>query len=288
MSILHKLPSFSEMDEIDKLINYLFVRREAVQSSRLEGTWSTIDEVLTPLSSDLKSTNETLSVRSYAHSIENLFEVASLKKEKIFNLRNILSIHKEMMSKDPSFLGIPGKIRELGKPGSVVYIGGQGRPENSIYNPTPPEFVLHSLKIVLEWFSNSELCELGDAGLGMILPIRMALGHSHFEGVHPFTDGNGRVGRALWPLQMIASDYLPLYLSGYVEKEKNAYSEALQAAQKKLEYSKIINFISKAIISCSLETQITKKELIALPEVWQSRGKFRKNYTAYNTRVSSN
>jgi Fic family protein len=186
------------------------------------------------------------------------------------------------MSKDPTYIGTPGKFRELGKPGSVVFIGGKGRPEDSIYNPTPPEFVLMSLNKVLDWLSNTENSELGDAGLGMILPMRMAVGHSHFEAVHPFSDGNGRVGRALWPLQMIASDFMPLYLSGYVEKEKQAYAEALQFAQKKLDYSKIIDFISHAILSSSHELKITKEKLIALPALWQLRGKFRQNSAAFN------
>lgn len=282
MSALQKLSSFSEMDELDKLINYLFVRREAVQSSRLEGTWSTIDEVLTPVTIDDESSYSTVSVRGYAHSIENLFSEAYRKKEKVFNLKNLLKIHKEMMSKDPTYLGVPGKIRELGKPGSVVYIGGHGRPEDSIYNPAPPEFVQTSLEKVLDWFSNTEISEMGDAGLGLILPIRMSIGHAHFEAVHPFTDGNGRVGRALWPLQMIASDFMPLYLSGYVEKEKNAYSEALQLAQKKLDYSKIIDFISNAIISCSSEMEVTKSKLISLPKAWQKRGDFRQKSSAFH------
>jgi hypothetical protein len=79
---------------------------------------------------------------------------------------------------------------------------------------------------------------------------------------------------------MIASDFMPLYLSGFVEKEKNAYSEALQFAQKKLDYSKIIDFISNAIISCSREMQLTKDMLVSLPDLWQLRGNFRQNSTA--------
>ena len=282
MTALNKLSSFSEMDDLDKLINYLFVRREAVQSSRLEGTWSTIDEVLSPNLTNNDFSDATISVRGYAHSIENLFDEANKKKEKIFNLKNILKIHKEMMSKDPRYLGAPGKIRTPGKPGSIVYIGGGNRPENSIYNPTPPELVKVSIDKIISWLSDTEITEKGNAGIGMILPIRMAVGHSHFEAVHPFTDGNGRVGRALWPLQMIASGYMPLYLSGYVEKEKIPYSEALQAAQKKLDYSKIIDFIASAIVSCSIEMNISKEKLVALPTIWQSRGNFRKNSAAYN------
>jgi Fic family protein len=288
MAALHKLPTYSEMDELDKLINYLFVRREAVQSSRMEGTWSTIDEILTPASTDSNENNgqeeshETLSVRGYAHALENLFEEAYKKKETVFNLKNILKIHKEMMTKDPSYLGVAGKIRVPGQVGAVVFIGGHGRPEDSIYNPTPPEFVKISLEKTLLWFSDSEISQLGDAGMGLVLPLRMAIGHAHFEAVHPFSDGNGRVGRALWPLQMIASDVMPLYISGFVEKEKQNYYEALQLAQKKLDYSKMIDFIASAIISSTEELQNTKGKLLALPDQWFKRGNFRKNSAAFN------
>jgi Fic family protein len=110
----------------------------------------------------------------------------------------------------------------------------------------------------------------------------MAIGHTHFEAVHPFSDGNGRVGRALWPLQMIASDVMPLYISGFVEKEKQNYYEALQLAQKKLDYSKMIDFIASAIISSSEELQNTKGKLLALPDQWLKRGNFRKNSAAFN------
>lgn len=58
----------------------------------------------------------------------------------------------------------------------------------------------------------------------------MAVGHAHFEAVHPFSDGNGRIGRMLWALQMVAADRLPLYLSSYVEARRIEYGEALQAA----------------------------------------------------------
>jgi Fic family protein len=280
MRILNKHPEYSEMDELDKLINYLFVRKEAVESSRLEGTWSTIDEVLTPPSNEGTLNEASLSVRGYAHSLENLFEMAHQKKEKIFTIKILLNLHKEMMEKDSRYQGIPGKLRTLGKPGSIVYIVGGSRPEHSIYNPTPPELVKESLEAVMDWFADRDMAEAGDAGQGMVLPIRMAIGHSHFEAVHPFSDGNGRVGRALWPLQMIAAGAMPLYLSGYVEKEKHTYYEALQSAQKQLDYTKIIEFLSKAIISCSKESLITKEKLLSLPYFWKERGSLRKNSSA--------
>lgn len=280
-SALNKLPSFNEMDELDKLINYLFVRREAVQSSRMEGTWSTIDAVLTPtLADDSQDEESVLSVRGYAHALEGIFEETYKAKEGVFSMETISHLHSEMMKKDPSYLGISGQMRIPGTAGALVYIGGLNRPEDSIYNPVPPEYVKDSLRKVLAWYSNKDLAAKGDAGIGLNLIMRIAIGHSHFEAVHPFTDGNGRVGRALWPLQMIASGSMPLYLSGYVEKEKRDYYEALQLAQKKLDYSKIVDFISSAIISSSYDMKVTKEKILGLPSLWQERGRFRKKSAA--------
>lgn len=281
LSTLRKIPSYGEMDDLDKLINYLFVRREAVQSSRMEGTWSTIDEVLSlPSLTEGHDSEATLSVRGYATALEHIFDKTYKQKENIFTMQTICQIHKAIAEKDKSFLGLPGQIRTPGKVGSVVYVGGGGRPEDSIYNPAPPEFVKSSLEKILAWFSSEEIAQRGDAGIGLSLPLRIAIGHAHFEAVHPFTDGNGRVGRALWPLQMISSDIMPLYLSGYVEKEKLAYGKALELAQKKLNYHEIVEFICEAIISSEYEMKITKNKLLSLPALWRERGEFRQKSSA--------
>jgi Fic family protein len=128
--------------------------------------------------------------------------------------------------------------------------------------------------------SDESILQLGDAGLGMVLPIRMAVGHSHFEAVHPFSDGNGRVGRMLWALQLVAAGRLPLYLSSYVEAERTEYGEALQEAQKRLSYRRIIDLICRAIIASTEEETVTLQTLQSLPELWQERGRFRSESAA--------
>ena len=173
----------------------------------------------------------------------------------------LCNLHKKVMQKDPGFSAIAGRLRELGAPGDIVQIGSIGRKEDSIYNPAPPAHVKRCLDEVLEWMRDESLLELGDAGMGLSLPVRMAIGHVHFESVHPFSDGNGRVGRMLWAMQMAAADQLPLYLSNYVEVEKSEYGAALQEAQKQLTYSRIIDFICRAIVACSDEEAVTQQVL---------------------------
>lgn len=280
--ILKELPLYAHATPLDRTLSYLFLRQEALCSSRMEGTWSTIDEVLTPkeLVSDPDEKSESSSIKEYAHVLEKIFKTAQHLREKIFTEKMILELHKSIAEKDPTFTGRPGKLRSPGEERSVVWIGGL-RIEDSIYNPTPPTHVKKCLKIVLSWFRNTEIIELGNAGMGLSLPVRMAIGHAHFEAVHPFSDGNGRVGRMLLALQMVLHDVLPLYLSGFIESQRHEYSKALQQAQKKLNYGPMVEFICTAIIESHQKSLKTKSRLLALPEKWQNKGGFRKNSSAW-------
>lgn len=280
IKVIGGLPQIEQMSELDKLTNYLFVRREGVQSSRLEGTWSTIDHALS--SGELADFNDVKSehnaVRSYANLLDEIIKLAIKKREAIFTEKNICEIQRRIVENDPNSIGIPGKLRRQGEPGSVVIIGGGLRKENSIYNSTPAHEVNRCLGEVLDWFKDEEIALLGDAALGgLSLPIRLAVGHVHFEAVHPFTDGNGRTGRVLWPLQMICAGYMPLYISGYVEEHKNDYVKSLEKAQKKLNYIPMIEFICNAIIESDFENKKTKSAILKLEESWIDRTKFRAN-----------
>ncbi len=266
------------LSPIDKLLSYYFVRREAVESSRLEGTWSTIDEILTPgvIPNGGANANGRQSVRGYASALETHLARAADLHEKVFTQDTVRRIHEEIVAKDPNFRGEPGVLRAPGRARSVVQIGGSFRKEESTYNPAPPAFVASSLKSVLDWLADGALAQRGDAGVsGLTLPVRLALAHAHFEAVHPFTDGNGRVGRALWPLQMACSDKMPLYLSGFVEAYKNDYSRALETAQKKLSYGQIVEFVCEAIIRGDGEASATRAAIEGLPALWKTRAKFR-------------
>ncbi|MFH1263169.1 MAG: Fic family protein [Pseudomonadota bacterium] len=274
---IDQLPHYKDVDEVDELISFLFVRREAVQSSRMEGTWSTIDHVLTPgeLFDRKSGRQERAAVLGYAHALEHEFKTAIKRGPAIFSVGLASRLHRRITVHDPHFKGRPGTLRRPGQPGSVVFIGGLRRKEESIYNPAPPRHVARCLRETMAWMGNSELIELGDAGLGMTLPVRMAIGHSHFEAVHPFSDGNGRVGRILMTLQMACHGHLPLYLSGFIEAERLEYLKALGEAQQKLRYGPIVEFISEAIAASRDEAIQTRKVILELPDQWAERAAFR-------------
>jgi Fic family protein len=272
-------PTMRSASHIQRTMAYLLVRREAVSSSRMEGTWSTIDEVLSP-AIDGPGRSPTASVRGYASALTHGLQTVRSSGLAALTPALLCTLHERVMQRDPGFRGIAGRLRKPGLPGDVVQIGSFGRKEDSLYNPAPPARVMRCLNDVLDWMGDESLLELGDAGMGMVLPIRMAIGHAHFEAVHPFTDGNGRVGRMLWALQMAAAGRLPLYLSSYVEAEKSEYGAALQEAQKQLSYRRIIDFVCHAILACAEEEMETQRVLEHLPELWQERGRLRQGSSA--------
>jgi Fic family protein len=275
--VLNRLTSFEDMTALDRTLAFLFGRQEAVTSSRIEGTWSTIDHVLTPegLQEQDKDGSATASVRGYAKALEDAASRVVKERFKALTKQLVCRMHKAITEHDPSFRHSPGKLRTPGQPGAIVQIGSPGRKEGSVYNPPPADQVERCLDAVMSWYQDDLLAETGDAGIGLLLPVRLAVGHAHFEGVHPFPDGNGRVGRMLWPLQMMLAGHSPLYLSGYVEAAKKDYGLALQAAQKQLQYGPIIEFLCQAIETSFEEAELTRRSLSDLPMVWRSRAKFR-------------
>lgn len=281
--ILARQKEFPALDGVDKLIAYYFVRREAVESSRLEGTWSTIDHVLTPgeLHDAGEAEKSRQSVRGYARTLETHLARAAREAERVFTLKTVLDIHRDIVAKDPGFRGEAGVLRAPGRVGSVVQIGGSFRKEASTYNPAPPRFVAPSLKAVLDWLSDGEIAQRGDAGVsGFTLPVRLAVAHAHFEAVHPFSDGNGRVGRALWPLQMACAGRTPLYLSGFVESYRDDYGRALQSAQKRLSYADLVEFVCEAILRSDAEASASRAAIAGFPARWRARARFRGGSTA--------
>jgi Fic family protein len=107
------------------------------------------------------------------------------------------------------------------------------------------------------------------------LIVRMAIAHAHFEAVHPFQDGNGRVGRLLLPLMMAAEGHVPLYISPYIEAHKNQYYASLKAAQQRLEWHEAVGFVADSINGTVNELVATRDALAQLRELWQARRKFR-------------
>ncbi len=173
-----------------------------------------------------------------------------------------------VMKDDPDYQDDPGDFRTR-----VVWIGGDKDIAYSSINPPPPPDVPDCLAQAVDYLRNEGMQQMTQ---GFI--TRMAIAHAHFEAVHPFRAGNGRVGRLLLPLMMAAEKRVPLYLSPYIESKKGTYYASLKNAQQRLDWEPIITFMADAVTATVEELIRTRQALSELSERWRGRRKFRKGF----------
>jgi Fic family protein len=246
-------------------IGRILVRQEAVSSSSIEGTNSTLDELLGLEEQVEEVRAEALQVRDYAALLERVVPMARKRGSAVFDRKLVEEIHRQVMTHDPDYRDVPGQLRS-----GVVWIGGIRNIAQSTYNPAPPDHVARCLDESLSYLRDE-----GMQAMAQSVVERMAIAHAHFEAVHPFRDGNGRVGRLLMPLVMAANGHVPLYLSPYIEAHNGAYVEALEASQQRLEWAEIIGFMSDAIVGTVAELHVTRRALAGLGDSWKARRRFR-------------
>jgi Fic family protein len=255
------------------LVSRILPRREAVSSAAIEGTNSTLDELLAvEETADDSASEAAVQVRDYATALDGLLPRARAEHHAVFTRDLVARLHHAVMAGDSSYADEPGALRR-----NVVWIGGGRDIAYSIYNPTPPESIAAALAENIAYLR----CE-GMQSMTQSLITRMAIGHAHFEAVHPFRDGNGRVGRLLLPLMMAAEGRTPLYLAPYIAAHKPNYMAALKAAQQRLDWPEAIGFMARAITGTVDEVLKTRAALQSLSALWRARRKFRAGSAAVN------
>lgn len=251
------------------LVSRVLPKKEAVASSAIENTFSTLDALLDEEVADepAEISKATIQVRDYAIALEDLVPEARKAGRSIFTPALLQRLHQALMASDPNYEDVPGELRT-----QVVWIGGTRTDiSRSTYNPTPPDKVAACLSDTLSYMR----CD-NDQDLSQSLITRMAIAHAHFEAVHPFRDGNGRVGRLLLPLMMAAEGLTPIYLSPYIEANKSAYYAALKAAQQRLELHEIVGFLCDAVIATVDDLLDARAALEKIRIGWEGRRKFRR------------
>lgn len=253
------------------LLSRVLTRREAVSSSGIEGTNSTLDELLVvEETEDGDATEAAVQVRDYAKALDRLIPRARAEGPAIFDLDLVQDLHRSVMKGDTAYRDLPGDLRKV-----VAWIGGAGNIAYSSFNPPPPDCVPACLAQCLDYLRNQGMQSMTQGIL-----TRMAVGHAHFEAVHPFRDGNGRVGRLLLPLMMAAEGHVPLYLSPYIEAHKQAYYDALKAAQQRLEWHVLVGYVADAVVATVDDVMVTRRALADLRAMWMRRRPFRRGSAA--------
>jgi Fic family protein len=252
-------------------LSRILARQEAVNSSSIENTNSTLDAVLEAEEADSDALHDeaTSQVRDYAIALETSLKEIEQQRRVGFTRELVKRLHKTLMLGDTTYQDIPGEFRSR-----VVWIGGD-RIEHSTFNPPPPNRVTDCIDEHIAYLRTD-----GMQPFEQSIILRLAIAHAHFEAVHPFRDGNGRVGRLLLPLMMAADGHAPLYLSPFINSQKPRYYDALKSAQQQLDYSLLLELLSEAIIYAVSEADQTIAALQKLVVIWRQRQHFRTGSSA--------
>ncbi|PIR34020.1 MAG: cell filamentation protein Fic [Alphaproteobacteria bacterium CG11_big_fil_rev_8_21_14_0_20_44_7] len=239
---LGKLSNVTENIPNIDLILYFYVRKEALLSSQIEGTQSSFDDLLLYESKEVPKVpvEDVEEVSNYVSAIKYGLQ----RMEKLpLSSRLIKEIHKILLQGSRGSNKQPGEFRT-----SQNWIGGT-RPGNAIFVPPPYEEAL-------ECMSNLEKFLHDEYGKTPTL-IKAAIAHLQFETIHPFLDGNGRVGRLLITLLLCSEEVLTkpiLYLSLYLKQNRKTYYELLSSVREVGNWEAWIEFFLTAVIETANET----------------------------------
>lgn len=237
------------------LFIYMYVRKEALLSSQIEGTQSSLSELLLFEFEDAPGAplDDVQEVSNYVAAMSH--GLSRLRGGFPLSLRLIREIHGILLAKGRGSDKEPGEFRR-----SQNWVGGS-RPGTALYVPPPPHEVLR-LMGDLETFIHDETADLP-------LLIKAGLVHLQFETIHPFLDGNGRLGRLLITFLLCASGVLNeplLYLSLYFKAHRQAYYDLLQSVRERGDWESWLDFFLDGVIETSTQAADTAKRILALFE----------------------
>ena len=229
-----------------QLLLYTYVRKEAVLSSQIEGTQSTLDDLLAHELGEAPGVPlaDVTEVSRYVEAMT--YGLKRLRDGFPLSNRLLREMHGILLTAGRGAKKAPGEFR-----GSQNWIGGT-RPGNSAFVPPPPQEVSRCMGD-LETFLHSDTPAL----------IKAALAHVQFETIHPFLDGNGRIGRLLITLLLCNEGVLReplLYSSLYFKQHRQQYYSELNAVRESGDFERWIEFIAAAIrISAEQATETGRR-----------------------------
>lgn len=226
-----------------------FVRREAVYSSRIEGTQATLGELLAAEAgaTSERSPEDLREVGNYVAALEH-----GMKRLKTLplSLRLVRELHAKLMTGVRGDHATPGEFRRtqnwIGRPGCTLV--------DASYVPPPPDELMEHLGRWEDFLHDETAPPL----------VHAALAHYQFEAIHPFIDGNGRVGRLLITLSLCARGVLPeplLYLSAFFDATRNDYYEGLRGITERGDWTGWIEYFLNGVARQS-EDALSRAERI--------------------------
>ncbi len=252
-----RLSALADTRVLMRLLN----RREAVASSQIEGTHTNVAELLyfETVQDDGHAPADARVTYNYALAFQH--GVQCLEQGQPIDLTLIQAMHRILFTGAGDVRGTPGTWRT-----GQNWIGPLGGIQYSHYNPPPPKQVpacLAEMRCVLEFEPDSVRAPS--------ILMRAAIAHAQFEAIHPFEDGNGRIGRLLIPLLFLQDGYPPLHLASALKARQAEYYAALLGVQMKLAWSPWLQLFANCVVEACQQTDRAIAALWALREHWRAQ-----------------
>jgi Fic family protein len=260
MLALGRLDAISALLPDAQLFLYSYIRKEAVMSSQIEGTQSSLSDLMLYEMEGVPGVpmDDVQEVSCYVNALS--LGVERIREGQPISFRLITELHQALMTSGRGINKGPGEFRK-----NQVWIGGY-RADEATFVPTPAN-ELANCWAALERFLN-DVPEATDP------LIKAALAHVQFETIHPFMDGNGRLGRLLIPLIMVAANLLSeplLYLSVFFKKHRQVYYDRLQQVRLSGDWESWILFFVDAVAETAAQATATAQQLHALRQAHRSQ-----------------
>lgn len=253
---LGRLDGITQILPNPELFVAMYVQKEAVLSSQIEGTQASLTDVL-----DTEAYSETdLDIRDVVNYVNAMQYGLRRLEELPLCLRLIREIHEKLLEKGRGSNRNPGEFRT-----TQNWIGPAGctLANATFIPPAVPDMVQALAELETFFYEEDDIPSL----------IKIAMIHAQFESIHPFLDGNGRVGRLLITFWLCSENILSqplLYLSYYFKANRIEYYDRLMAVRKKGDWEGWIKFFLKGVAAVSDEATNSAKEIIALKERYTS------------------
>ena len=235
------------------LFLYLYVRKEAVLSSQIEGTQSSLSDLLLFETEQAPGVPEA-DVREVSNYVEAMYSgIERIRSGEGLTVAMLADLHRILLAGTRGEQKRPGELRD-----GLVWIDGTW-PGNARFVPPPASAVPGSLADLVE----------GLATPGVPVLIRAALAHVQFETIHPFNDGNGRIGRLLITFLLCAEEVLTdpiLYLSLYFKTHRQEYYDRLQRVRTHGDWEGWLRYFLNGVRETSNAAVETARSVLALFE----------------------
>jgi len=257
---LAKLDGVTEVLPNPDLFVAMYIKIEALLSSQIEGTQASLRGVL-EFEADMKPKEDINEIREVVNYIQAMGHGMEKLTFAPLSLDLLNEIHRFLIKGTRGSARYPGKIRDeqnwIGVPGTTIY--------DAIFVPPPPEKLPEILGDLMDFIAQKDK-----------IPslVKVALIHAQFETIHPYYDGNGRMGRLLITYYLYYMEILSrplLYLSFYLKKNQQEYYEILNSVRFEGNWERWIEFFLKGVIETSENSIDTARRIIALQNDLKNR-----------------